>query len=155
MIVSRSADYALRAMVYLARLDSPRYVPANEIANEMRTPPFLLSRILQHLVKGELLLSMKGHHGGFRLRKSPDQVSVLEIIHLIDGPFVVHDCAGKGDCGLSPDCDLRDVFATAEKNLEDVFQTVTLGALAAPRSNHESLLAKGNDSLDHVAPGAH
>jgi Rrf2 family protein len=154
MIVSRSADYALRAMVYLARLDSPRFVPANEIANEMRTPPFLLSRILQHLVKGELLLSMKGHHGGFRLRKHPEQVCVLEIIHLIDGPFVVHDCAGKGDCGLSPDCNLRDVFATAEKNLADVFQSVTLAELARPRSSPESMLLKGNDVMNHVAPGA-
>lgn len=154
MIVSRSADYALRAMVYLARLDSPRYVPANEIANEMHTPPFLLSRILQHLVKGELLLSMKGHHGGFRLRKDPDQVSVLEIIHLIDGPFVVHDCAGKGDCGLSPDCNLRDVFATAEKNLEDVFRSVNLADLARPRSSPESIFVKGNDVLGHVVPGA-
>ena len=151
MIVSRSADYALRAMVYLARLDSPRYVPANEIANEMQTPPFLLSRILQHLVKSELLLSMKGHHGGFRLRKTPDEISVYEIIHLIDGPFVVHDCAGN--CGLSHDCNVKSVFAKAEKSLEEVFMNVTLSDLSQPEWNNGSVSVKGSSLMDQVAHG--
>ena len=152
MIVSRSADYALRAMVYLARLDSPRHVPANEIANEMHTPPFLLSRILQHLVKGELLLSMKGHHGGFRLRKSPDQVTLFEIIHMIDGPFVIHDCSGKGDCSLSHDCNLRPVFSKAEKHLEDMFRSVTLAEVARPRATG-SLFVRGTVALEAAMRG--
>jgi len=151
MIVSRSADYALRAMVYLARLDSHRYVPANEIANEMQTPPFLLSRILQHLVKSELLLSMKGHHGGFRLRRGADQISVYEIIHLIDGPFVVHDCSGN--CGLSHDCNLKTVFSKAETTLEDVFKNVTLADLSQPKWNNGSVTMKSTVHFDHVVPG--
>jgi Rrf2 family protein len=154
MIVSRSADYALRAMVYLARLDGPRYVPANEIANEMRTPPFLLSRILQHLVRGDLLVSLKGHHGGFRLRKRPDEVTLFEIIHLIDGPFVMHDCSGKGDCGLSHDCSLRTVFTRAERHLEDVFRSVTLADVAQPRANGFLAAARGPSVLERMVRGA-
>jgi len=131
MIVSRSADYALRAMVFLARLDSRRYVPANEIANEMQTPPFLLSRILQQLVKGELLDSMKGHHGGFKLHRAPETISVFEIIHCVDGPVVVHQCASH--CGLSYDCHLKEVFATVGKSLEASLTKVRLADLVPPR----------------------
>jgi len=145
MIVSRSADYALRAMVYLARLDSPRYVPANEIANEMQTPPFLLSRILQHLAKSEFLLSMKGHHGGFKLQKSPDEISIHDIVHLIDGPFVVHECAGN--CGLSHDCNLQSLFSEAEKSLEEVFQKMTLADVSRSRRHHGSVLVKNSNLL--------
>ena len=151
MIVSRSADYALRAMVYLARLGSDRHVPANEIANEMHAPPFLLSRILQHLVKGDVLTSMKGHHGGFRLLKHPDQVSLFDIIQLIDGPFVMHDCTGV-DCGLNHDCNLRGVFSTAEGRLEDMFRSVTLAEVARPRTN-PSGLTRGVIALQPTARG--
>ena len=149
MIVSRSADYALRAMVYLARLDSPRFVPANEIANEMHTPPFLLSRILQHLVHGDLLTSMKGHHGGFRLRKSPERITLFEILHSIDGPFMMHDCSGKSGCGLSHDCGLRSVFSKAEKHLEDLFRSVTLAEVVRPRAN-SSMFLRGGTALAAV-----
>jgi Rrf2 family protein len=151
MIVSRSADYALRAMVYLARLGGDRHVPANEIANEMHAPPFLLSRILQHLVKGDLLTSMKGHHGGFRLLKQPDQVSLFDIIQLIDGPFVMHDCSGL-DCGLKHDCNLRGVFSAAESRLEDMFRSVTLAEVARPLTS-ASVLSRGAVALQSTARG--
>ena len=151
MIISRSADYALRAIVYLARLDSHRYVPANEIASEMQTPPFLLSRILQHLVKNELLLSMKGHHGGFKLRLSPDRITAYDVIHLIDGPFLMHDCSGH--CGLSSDCNLKHVFGLAEKSLENMFNTLTVAELAQPRWSSTIPGRKKQVHFNHVVQG--
>ncbi len=151
MIISRSADYALRAMVYLARLDSHRYVPANEIAIEMQTPPFLLSRILQHLVKNGLLMSMKGHHGGFKLRQSADRITAYDVIHLVDGPFLMHDCAGH--CGLSSDCNLKSVFGRAEKSLEDMFNTLTLAELSQPRWSNSTPGRKSQVHFNHVVQG--
>ncbi|HZL85110.1 MAG TPA: Rrf2 family transcriptional regulator [Candidatus Krumholzibacteria bacterium] len=148
MIISRSADYALRAIVYLARLDSHRYVPANEIANEMQTPPFLLSRLLQHLVKNEILLSMKGHHGGFKLRLSPDRITAYDVIQLIDGPFLMHDCSGH--CGLSNDCNLKHVFGLAEKSLESMFNDLTMAELAQPRWNNTIPQRKEHVHFNHV-----
>ena len=150
MIVSRSADYALRAMVFLARLESHRFVSANEIASVMQTPPFLLSRILQHLVKNDLLQSMKGHHGGFRLARNAAAISALEIIHLIDGPFVMHDCTGK--CGMGPNCNMKTVFSRAEMALAEVFENVTLADLSQPHANG-SVQPKSAVRFDHVVPG--
>lgn len=151
MIISRTADYALRAIVYLARLDSHRYVPANEIANEMQTPPFLLSRILQHLVKNDVLLSMKGHHGGFKLRLSPDQITVYDVIQLIDGPFLMHDCSGP--CGLSSDCNLKHVFGLAEKSLETMFNDLTMAELSQPRWNNTTPKPRKPAHFNQVVQG--
>jgi Rrf2 family protein len=149
MIVSRSADYALRALVYLARLDNHRYASANEISNVMQTPPFLLSRILQHLVKSDLLLSMKGHHGGFRLGRNADDISAFEVIHLVDGPFLVHDCTGK--CGMGPDCNMKTIFSRAERTLGEVFRNVSIADLSqAPWTQAK---AKNAVRFDHVVPG--
>ena len=151
MIVSRSADYALRAMVFLARLDSHRFVPANEIANEMGTPPFLLSRILQQLVKGDLLASMKGHHGGFKLQRPPETISVFEIIRCVDGPVVVHECASN--CGLSFDCHLKDVFAAVGKSLEAALAKVRLADLVPPRCRDMRRERKNLMRLLEAVPG--
>lgn len=132
MIISRSADYALRALLYLTRLEpSSRFVPANEISNEMQTPPFLLSRILQRLVKSGLLHSMKGHHGGFRMNKRPDEINVYDVIRIVDGAIVVHDCNSE-KCGMGPNCTLRDAFTRAEHALEVALRGVTLADLTRP-----------------------
>lgn len=130
MIVSRSADYALRAMIYIARQSGTRFVPLNEIATEMKTPPFLLSRLMQHLVKAGLLLSMKGHHGGFRLIKGSGDVTAAEILRSIDGPFEAFDCTGIAACGLRGQCTLLGMFSRAERALDEVFSSVTLEDLA-------------------------
>ena len=133
MIISRSADYALRALLYLTRLEpSSRFVPANEISNEMQTPPFLLSRILQRLVKSGLLHSMKGHHGGFRMDKRPEEINVYDVVQIIDGSVVVHDCIADR-CGMGPSCSLRDAFQGAEKALERALRDVTLADLTRPQ----------------------
>ena len=132
MILSRSADYALRAMIYLARQRGTRFVTLNEIATQMRTPPFLLGRLMQQLVRGRLLLSMKGHHGGFRLLKNAGEITPAEIIRLIDGPFMMYDCTGHSDCGLNDACSLTDTFARAESAIQGVFTSVTLEDLAHP-----------------------
>jgi Rrf2 family nitric oxide-sensitive transcriptional repressor len=136
MIISRSADYALRALLYLTRLEpSSRFVPANEISNEMQTPPFLLSRILQRLVKSGMLQSMKGHHGGFRMSKAPGDINVYDVIKIIDGAIVVHDCVPE-KCGMGPCCNLRDAFTSAERALELSLRAVTLADLNRPQSEN-------------------
>ena len=142
MIISRSADYALRALLYLTRFEpSSRFVPANEISNEMQTPPFLLSRILQRLVKSGLLHSMKGHHGGFRMHKPPESINVYDVIQIIDGSIVVHDCV-VDRCGMGPCCTLRDAFQGAERALERALRAVTLADLTRPEQ-HASLVQVG------------
>jgi len=130
MIMSRSTDYALRAMIYLARKRGPGFIPLNEIAREMRTPPFLLARIMQGLVRSNLILSMKGHHGGFRLQMDPADITAAEIVAAIDGPFRVFECNGIAECGLSDACSLVDLFACAENALREAFSSFTLERLA-------------------------
>lgn len=130
MVMSRSADYALRAMVYLARNRGPRFIPLNEIAREMGTPPFLLARLMQRLVRAKLVQSMKGHHGGFRLLGDPSEMRAAAIVSAIMGPFKVFDCADTLHCGLNHSCNLIDLFERAEAALQVVFESVTLEELA-------------------------
>lgn len=131
MILSKSADYGLRAMVYLARNRGVRLITLHEISSAMHTPPFLLGRIMQRLVRADLLVSMKGHHGGFRLHREPPDITVADMVLAIDGPFQMFDCTGIAACGLSGECTMIDMFTRAEQALDNVLRAVTLQDLAA------------------------
>ena len=132
MMLSRSADYGLRAMIYLATRPTTGYVPLQQVTQAMGTPHFLLAHILQRLVKGGLVASMKGHHGGFRLQRAPSEITVADILEQIDGPVRAFDCMGDEDCTLSGDCSLLEVYARAEKAVRDTLRATTLEEVARP-----------------------
>lgn len=83
-LTSRS-EYALLALVYLARDTSEGYISVETIAAAQQIPPKFLEQILLALKRARYLKSLKGQHGGYRLAKPPDRISLAEIIRLFDG----------------------------------------------------------------------
>jgi Rrf2 family transcriptional regulator, cysteine metabolism repressor len=83
-LTSRS-EYALLALIYLARNDSSDYVTVETIANAQGIPVRFLEQILLALKRARYVLSSKGQHGGFRLAKAADEISLAQIIRLFDG----------------------------------------------------------------------
>ncbi len=83
-LTSRS-EYALLALIYLARHDGEGYVSAEHIAKEQKIPLRFLEQILLALKRARYLMSSKGQHGGFRLAKDAHEISVAEIIRFFDG----------------------------------------------------------------------
>ncbi|GMV41893.1 MAG: hypothetical protein AMXMBFR64_36090 [Myxococcales bacterium] len=82
-MISQTADYALRAIVHLAR-SGPDAQTALDIAEATRVSPGYLSKVMQSLVRAGLVTSQRGLHGGFRLAKKPEQVTILEIVNTVD-----------------------------------------------------------------------
>lgn len=83
MTISRTAEYALRAVVWLARdPDTPLGTP--RIARATHVPPGYLSRVLQALARAGLVESNPGRSGGFRLKRSPRDISVLDVVNAVD-----------------------------------------------------------------------
>ncbi|MGH9657036.1 MAG: RrF2 family transcriptional regulator [Bryobacteraceae bacterium] len=85
MIYSRSADYAIRALVFLARAPVGTYTMARVIAEREQIPAYFLAKILQDLARKGILRSSRGPSGGFTLRLPASQISLLEIIEALDG----------------------------------------------------------------------
>src|SRR5205809_7648491 len=83
MMISQTAEYALRAIVHMAiHPDEPQ--TAQQISNGTYVPVPYLSKVLQALVRGDLIHSQRGLHGGFTLRKSPEDLTVYEIVQAVD-----------------------------------------------------------------------
>jgi Rrf2 family protein len=83
-LTSRS-EYALLALVYLARNDSDDYISVETVALAQGIPPKFLEQILLALKRAKYLRSSKGQHGGYRLGKPADKITLAEVIRLFDG----------------------------------------------------------------------
>ncbi len=83
-LTSRS-EYALLALVYLARQDTESYVPVEAIATAQNIPHKFLEQIVLVLKRARYVRSQKGPHGGYRLAKPADKITLAEIIRLFDG----------------------------------------------------------------------
>jgi Rrf2 family transcriptional regulator, nitric oxide-sensitive transcriptional repressor len=83
MTISQTAEYALRAVVWLAR-QSNRSLGTHDIAEATHVPPGYLSKVLQGLSRVGLVSSRPGRAGGFVLSRSPSEISVLDVINATD-----------------------------------------------------------------------
>ena len=85
MIYSRSAEYAIRSFVYLARIPDGKFAMARQIAEDEKIRAHFLAKILQELTRKGLLRSNKGPSGGFSLRVPASQIKLLDLVEALDG----------------------------------------------------------------------
>ena len=88
MRISRSAGYGILAISCIAKNKNEKIILSQDIAKKYDIPLEYLLKILQLLVKANILHSKRGPHGGFSLAKKPQDISILEILEAIDGPFI-------------------------------------------------------------------
>ncbi len=120
MQITRQADYAVRAMVYLAQLEPETRAATGKIAREKSIPPSFLAKIVSQLSVAGLLQTSRGAHGGVTLAKPAAEISLLDVVEAIDGPILLNDCAtGPEACSNSQDCPLQPVWCDAQRMLVD------------------------------------
>ncbi len=88
MKISRSTGYALLAVGYIAQHQEQSIILSQNIAKEYNIPLEYLLKILQQMVRANVLRSKRGPRGGFSLAKSPKKITMLQIIEAVDGPMV-------------------------------------------------------------------
>jgi Rrf2 family protein len=88
MRISRSTGYALLAVGYIARHQDKKIIISQTISKEYDIPLEYLLKILQQLVRADVLRSKRGPRGGFSLAKSPKKINMLQIVEAVDGPMV-------------------------------------------------------------------
>ena len=123
MKLSRTVSYAVRATLQLAQLEAHGPVPCSRLAADGKMPERFLLQILRNLVTHGILRSTRGVDGGYALVRPADQISLLEVIEAIEGPY---DAALEMGEGLPTDSQhsLRDalshVTATTRRQLESI-----------------------------------
>ena len=117
MQITRQADYAVRAVLHLARSGDQR-TATSAIAEEQRIPPSFLAKIVSQLSIAGLLHTSRGARGGVVLALEAKDITLLEVIEAIDGPIQLNECAGEnGSCSFDDHCPLRPVWCDAQEEL--------------------------------------
>ena len=131
MIYSRSAEYAIRAFVHLARVPEGKYAMVKNIAEQEDIPSHFLAKILQQLARKGLLRSSKGPTGGFALRVDAGEIRLLDIVELLDGLAPYQQCAsGLSECSDEMPCPIHDSWVNLRSRIMDYLGRNTIGDLA-------------------------
>ena len=130
--VSKLADYSTLAICYLA-LDPGGGRTAREIAAAIRVAAPTVCKILKILARKELLISLRGAGGGYRLALRPDQISVARVIEAVEGPFAFTECSGTPcHCIQEPNCPIGSNWQRINRDVRKVFESVTLADMVRP-----------------------
>lgn len=121
MQITRQADYAVRAVLHLARINSTngnQRAATSQVAKEQHIPPSFLAKIISQLSIAGLLHTSRGARGGVTLARQPEDITLLEVIESIDGPIMLNECVGENStCTFDDDCPLRSVWCEAQEEL--------------------------------------
>lgn len=128
-LLTKDTDYAVRAIVYLAR-NSEGYRSSREIADSEGIPLQFLRRILQTLTKAGLVTSREGVTGGVKLNAKPRDIRVSDVIKIFQGDIELSDCMfRKRLCSQRSTCVLRSRIQSIEKIVNREFEKVTIATL--------------------------
>jgi FeS assembly SUF system regulator len=131
--MSRLADYGVVLMTHIAQTPG-RLHNAHELASASQLPVPTVSKILKALARGGLLASHRGAKGGYSLARSPEDISVGEIIVAIEGPISLTVCFdGDGDaCEFEAICPTRGNWQRINDAIRRALDGITLAEMAAP-----------------------
>ncbi|MBJ3778355.1 RrF2 family transcriptional regulator [Acuticoccus mangrovi] len=131
-MISQKAQYALRALIALAKAEPEVALSIAEIAEEQRIPKKFLEQILLDLKHQGIVMSRRGKAGGYRLLRTPDRIAFGEVLRLVDGPLAPLPCLSRiayrrcDSCIDEETCEIRKVFARVAEATREVLDTVTI-----------------------------
>lgn len=130
MQITRQADYALRAMLFLSRLDAGQRAATSQIAEDQEIPPSFLAKIISQLSIAGLIHTSRGARGGVSLARKVEDISLLDIVEAIDGPITLNECTKNPDaCSFGESCPIHDVWCETQAELVEKLKSATFDKL--------------------------
>jgi len=118
MQITKQADYALRAVLYLSRIEPDQKAATALIAKTQKIPPSFLAKIISQLSIAGIIHTSRGAHGGVALAHPPSEVNLLDVVEAIDGPVRLNDCTHDSvDCPFGDECPLQEVWCSTQEEL--------------------------------------
>ncbi len=130
--LSKLTDYGTVVLAGMARAPDQTHTAA-ELAETTYLPAATVSKLLKLLTRAKILNSRRGARGGYRLARPPRDITAVEMIDAIEGPFSITECSSHpGMCGLEPVCAVSHNWQRINLSIRDALRDVTLETLARP-----------------------
>jgi len=128
--LSKSTEYALFALKYLADNSNGLAISTKEISNSMNIPYELLAKIMQKLSRQNIIKSQQGKMGGYKFNIPPNKLNLAIIINAVDKKLQITDCmyesANENDCERLNECEIRNPLYKIQNKLIQVLQSTNL-----------------------------
>jgi Rrf2 family transcriptional regulator, nitric oxide-sensitive transcriptional repressor len=143
MKISEATSLALHTMVYLAGKPE-KTVSVNEIAEILGISEAHLSKVLQRLSKAGLVESNRGPKGGFKLIKSPEEITLIKIYEVVEGPLQHSDCLYSTKICNNEECIFHGLLGTMGKMFRDYLTNTKLSEVAQKYRREENVAEKNS-----------
>ena len=151
MKLTRQTNYAIRALVYCA-VNEPGLSRVADIAKAHGISELFLFKLIKPLVENGLLKTVRGRHGGIKLGRPADEITLLDTIRLTEENFAMAECFEGGDvsCPLVDSCDLNAALREALGAFFEVLESKTIADLAGSRRSLRERLGLKFEDMEPV-----
>lgn len=145
-MLSNTCKYAVRALIYLGKYsEDGTKIGIKKISSDLIIPTPFLGKILQNLVKQKILVSTKGPNGGFGLGKKPSQISLYDIVRIVDGDDFFRNCLiGLQPCATheasEKPCPVHGRFGPIRAQLLQFYKETTIEGILGDMSGLDDII---------------
>ena len=152
MQITRQADYAVRAVIYLAERGRASPIATAEIGRQQHISQSFLAKIMSQLAAAGIVHTLRGAHGGICLGRPLEEISLLDILETIDGPLLLNECVSDPSlCPLGENCAVHKVWCQAQADLVDRLSSTSMAKLVQPRARSSAPLESEPQGADPIA----
>ena len=137
MQISVSTEYAIHSILYMATHKTHRIVLVSEIGNAQNIPISYLAKVFRILAKTGVVRSFRGSKGGYTLAKSPDQITIREVVEAMEGRTPLFESLGeRRGCKAGSECKIQETFRSAHDKMYEELERVTFQDLVDDALEH-------------------
>jgi len=131
MLISRTSQYAIQALIYIALKEVGTPILSREVAEQLGVPAAYLAKIMQMLCKGGVLTSFRGRLGGFALKQKPEQIDLMRVLLVTEGQEFSKDCVlGLKVCSDETACPMHEKWKPIKTEIINMLNAHNLATLA-------------------------
>lgn len=142
--LSKKVEYSLISLMHMDAMADSSLATAKQISETYQIPSELLGKILQSLARANLLKSVQGSKGGYRLMRRPEEVTLGEVVKAVEGPLRLTACeADPSQCGRYASCNIRKPVYEVQRQLLNYFSHLSLADLKKSATSVPDVVVEG------------
>jgi Rrf2 family protein len=140
MRLSTRTRYGTRAMVELALAYPDSAVPVKDVARKQNLSPKYLEQIMSALKAADLVRSVRGMHGGYSLSREPDDITLGDVFHVLEGSTAPVDCVDHPEsCPIEDVCPTRETWVEMKEAVDKILAKTTIRTLAERKKKKQDV----------------
>lgn len=144
MVITRATEYAIRAILYMAKFPPGEIILKKDICRTQGVTPAFLTKIFQPLVRAGIVGSHRGVGGGFYLNRPPQQISLYDIYREEEDPLLINTCLGdKGCCERDDFCPVHQAWQQVRRGMIETLKQYDFARLAQEEQSNLNRLMAG------------